>query len=147
MFTHVDLKYKPRQVPQTSDPYLSLMSKEEVTKARNFHRTFPQYQETPLRSLKQMASYLGLGTVAVKDESFRYGLNSFKALGGAYAMGRFLADEVGRDISELSYSVLTDERRRLDSPNAPPALRDPDAEGNRKVPLRQHPRTWGRGYN
>jgi diaminopropionate ammonia-lyase len=56
-----------------------------------------------------MASYLGLGTVAVKDESFRYGLNSFKALGGAYAMGRFLADEVGRDISELSYSVLTDE--------------------------------------
>lgn len=109
MFTHVDLKYKPRQVPQTSDPYLSLMSKEEVTKARNFHRTFPQYQETPLRSLKQMASYLGLGTVAVKDESFRYGLNSFKALGGAYAMGRFLADEVGRDISELSYKVLTDE--------------------------------------
>ena len=109
MFTHVDLKYKPRQVPQTSDPYLSLMSKDEVTKARNFHRTFPQYQETPLRSLKQMASYLGLGTVAVKDESFRYGLNSFKALGGAYAMGRFLADEVGRDISELSYSVLTDE--------------------------------------
>lgn len=109
MFTHVDLKYKPRQVPQTSDLYLSLMSKEEVTKARNFHRTFPQYQETPLRSLKQMASYLGLGTVAVKDESFRYGLNSFKALGGAYAMGRFLADEVGRDISELSYSVLTDE--------------------------------------
>ena len=109
MFTHVDLKYKPRQVPQTSDPYLSLMSKEEVTKARNFHRTFPQYQETPLRSLKQMASYLGLGTVVVKDESFRYGLNSFKALGGAYAMGRFLAGEVGRDISELSYSVLTDE--------------------------------------
>lgn len=109
MFTHVDLKYKPRQVPQTSDPYLSLMSKEEVTKARNFHRTFPQYQETPLRSLKQIASYLGLGTVAVKDESFRYGLNSFKALGGAYAMGRFLADEVGRDISELSYKVLTDE--------------------------------------
>ena len=109
MFTHVDLKYKPRQVPQTSDPYLSLMSKEEVTKARNFHRTFPQYQETPLRSLKQMASYLGLGTVVVKDESFRYGLNSFKALGGAYAMGRFLAGEVGRDISELSYKVLTDE--------------------------------------
>ena len=109
MFTHVDLNYKPRQVPQTSDPYLSLMSKEEVTKARNFHRTFPPSLETPLRSLKQMASYLGLGTVAVKDESFRYGLNSFKALGGAYAMGRFLADEVGRDISELSYSVLTDE--------------------------------------
>ena len=109
MFTHVDLKYKSRQVPKTSDPYLSLMSKEEVTKARNFHRTFPQYQETPLRSLKQMASYLGLGTVVVKDESFRYGLNSFKALGGAYAMGRFLAGEVGRDISELSYSVLTDE--------------------------------------
>jgi diaminopropionate ammonia-lyase len=109
MFTHVDLKNKSRQVPKTSDPYLSLMSKEEVTKARNFHRTFPQYQETPLRSLKQMASYLGLGTVAVKDESFRYGLNSFKALGGAYAMGRFLADEVGRDITELSYSVLTDE--------------------------------------
>ena len=132
------------------------MSKEEVTKARNFHRTFPQYQETPLRSLKQMASYLGLGTVVVKDESFRYGLNSFKALGGAYAMGRFLAGEVGRDISELSYSVLTDEHflktlapctffSATDGNHGRGV--DPDAEGNRKVPLRQHPRTWGRGYN
>ena len=107
MFTHVDLKYRKSQVPKTADPYLPLMTKEEVTKARNFHRSFPQYRETPLCDLRGMASLLGLGRVAVKDESFRYGLNSFKALGGAYAMGRYIAGQLGKDISSLPYDVLT----------------------------------------
>lgn len=108
MFHHVDLKYQPRKVPPTSDPYLSLLTKDAVTAARDFHRSFPQYQVTPLCDLKEMASYLGLGRICIKDESYRYGLNSFKALGGAYAMGSFLARELGRDLSDLPYATLTD---------------------------------------
>lgn len=108
MFEHVDLKYIGNHLPKTDDPYLHLMDKDQVTAARDFHRSFPMYKETPLADLKNMASYLGLGRVAVKDESFRYGLNSFKALGGAYAMGRFIADQTGKDLRELPYSVLTD---------------------------------------
>ena len=40
----IHLQYEPNHLPKTDDPYLHLMSKEEVTIARNFHRTFPQYK-------------------------------------------------------------------------------------------------------
>ena len=53
-----------------------------------------------------MASYLGVKSDAyVKDESYRFGLNAFKVLGGSYAMGRYIAKEVGPKISaELPYA-------------------------------------------
>ena len=48
--------------------------------------TWPGYEPTPLRSLHNLASRLGLQGVGVKDESGRFGLGSFKALGGAYGV-------------------------------------------------------------
>ncbi|MGO0807496.1 hypothetical protein ACTPEF_27325, partial [Clostridioides difficile] len=39
--------------------------------------------------------------VYVKDESYRFGLNAFKVLGGSYSMGRYLAQRLDTDISEL----------------------------------------------
>jgi diaminopropionate ammonia-lyase len=48
----------------------------------------PQYRETPLHSVKALASTLEIEEVWVKDESQRMGLGSFKALGGAYAVAR-----------------------------------------------------------
>lgn len=113
----IHLQYAANHLPKTDDPYLSLMSREEVTKARNFHRTFPQYEETPLQDLKKMAEYLGVGRICVKDESWRFGLNSFKVLGGAYSMARYLAGEMGMKIEDLSYSVLKSEefRKKLGS--------------------------------
>lgn len=104
---HVSLRYLRGNLPKTSDPYLPLMSRSEVKKARQFMQSFPQYEVTPLADLKEMAAFLGLGRICVKDESWRFGLNSFKVLGGAYAMGRFLAKETARDIGDLPYSVLT----------------------------------------
>lgn len=59
-----------------------------------------------------MASYFGLGQVYVKDESYRFGLNAFKVLGGSFAMARYIAKETGRDVSELPYSVLTSDALR-----------------------------------
>ena len=61
----INLRYVANHLPGTADPYLSLMSKAEVTKARNFHRSFPQYQETPLQDLRRMAQYLGVGRICV----------------------------------------------------------------------------------
>jgi diaminopropionate ammonia-lyase len=113
----IHLQYVANHLPKTEDPYLSLMSKEEVTKARNFHRTFPQYQETPLQDLKKMAEYLGVGRICVKDESYRFGLNSFKVLGGAFSMAKYLAREMNMEIGDLTYSVLKSEafRKKLGS--------------------------------
>ncbi|MGB1237991.1 MAG: diaminopropionate ammonia-lyase [Pseudomonadales bacterium] len=49
-------------------------------------KTWPAYAETPLHVLNDMAADTGLGAIWYKDESQRFGLKSFKALGGAYAV-------------------------------------------------------------
>ena len=53
-----------------------------------FHRTMPGYWPTPLVARPDIAESLGLGEVWVKDESKRFGLNAFKALGACYAAAR-----------------------------------------------------------
>ncbi len=45
-----------------------------------------KYQPTPLESLSKLCKGLGLRNIFYKDESKRFGLKSFKALGGAYAV-------------------------------------------------------------
>lgn len=55
---------------------------------------WPGYAPTPLRSLKGLARAAGIDRLWYKDESQRFALGSFKALGGAYAVLRLLAREV-----------------------------------------------------
>lgn len=62
---------------------------------------------TPLWALPGLARTLGVGAVHVKDEGFRLGLGSFKALGGSYAVIRLVLEEASRrlerhvDVAEL----------------------------------------------
>lgn len=104
------LDYKLNTMPKSDDKNLPLMSVEEVTKARHFHESFPQYKKTPLVDLKEMAKYLGLSAVKIKDKSYRFGLNAFKVLGGSYAMGRYIADELKKDIKDVDYNYLTSDK-------------------------------------
>jgi len=94
---------------------LTILSPEEADKARAYHMGFAEYQETPLVELSRLAGYLGVGRVFVKDESHRFGLNAFKVLGASYAIGRYLAQQLGRDIADLSYEELRSDavRRQL----------------------------------
>jgi len=70
---------------------------------------------TPLHALPGIASKLGLGALHVKDEGFRLGLGSFKALGGAYALMMLVKEaaekRLGRtvDVREL----MSDEIRAI----------------------------------
>lgn len=82
---------------------------------RRFHATFKEYAPTPLTPLEHMARDLGVKNLLVKDESCRFGLNAFKVLGGSYAMGRFLAERLGRSIDTLSRDELCspEMRRRM----------------------------------
>ena len=106
------LKWTVNHVPGSDDKFLDLMSEENVTKANEFHKSFPQYYLTPLQKLSALASYLGVKGIYCKDESYRFGLNAFKVLGGSYAMGRYIAKELGRDISQLPYNVLSSDKLR-----------------------------------
>lgn len=103
---------KLRMVPNTylknEDPreVVSEFTIEKIERARKFIATFPEYSVTPLHELKNLAKEIGLGTIYLKDESHRFGLDSFKGLGGAWAMGLYLADRLGRNIDELSLAEL-----------------------------------------
>lgn len=104
-----EMKWVGNHMPKSEDKNLQVMSQEQVEKARNFHKSFPQYSVTPLENLSGMANQLGLGGLYVKDESYRFGLNAFKVLGGSFAMARYIAGEVGKDISRITYDYLTGE--------------------------------------
>jgi len=86
---------------------LAFLSEISARAVRDFHKSFPMYTPTPLAQLPATAAALGLGSVYVKDESYRFGLNAFKVLGGSFAMGNFLAGKLGKDIRDVTYSLLT----------------------------------------
>ena len=109
-----EMKWVLNKMPQSEDRNLQVMSLENVKKARAFHKSFPQYAVTPLANLEGMASSLGLGGLYVKDESYRFGLNAFKVLGGSFAMARYIADETGKDVSDCDFEYLTSEQLQKD---------------------------------
>ena len=53
-------------------------------------KSWPAYSQTPLHALNSMAAAANLKNIWYKDESQRFGLKSFKALGGAFAVARQL---------------------------------------------------------
>jgi diaminopropionate ammonia-lyase len=106
------LKWTANQIPKSNDSYLDLMSEENIKKANEFHKSFPQYTVTPLQKLSALARYLGVKNIYCKDESYRFGLNAFKVLGGSYAMACYIAKELNRDVSELPYHVLSSDKLR-----------------------------------
>ena len=81
---------------------IDFLNFEEAEKAQKFHESFPVYSKTPLVELKNLAKAIGVKDIYVKDESYRFGLNAFKVLGGSYAIGRLIADKIGEDIKDLS---------------------------------------------
>ena len=91
---------------------LSFLSRESAERVRRFHQSFPQYHPTPLRRLTATAQALGLNDVCVKDESFRFGLNAFKVLGGSYAIARELSRRLGISPEEMTFERLSDPRIR-----------------------------------
>jgi diaminopropionate ammonia-lyase len=54
------------------------------------------YAPTPLHELPELARRTGIAVMRLKDEATRFGVGSFKALGGAYAVAGLLADALAR---------------------------------------------------
>lgn len=100
--------WKENTLPKTDkEESVKFLNKEEVSKAKKFHESFLEYDKTPLIDLKELAEKIGLGGIYLKDESYRFGLNAFKVLGGSFAMGRYLAEKLGEDIDDLPYEKMT----------------------------------------
>ncbi len=90
--------------PGTPDPEAaarqSVLSREHFSQAIDEIRSWAGYAPTPLYRLNTMASELQVGEVLYKHEGPRFGLGSFKALGGAYAGLRVVQREVARRLGQ-----------------------------------------------
>ncbi|WP_246582808.1 diaminopropionate ammonia-lyase [Clostridium mobile] len=82
------------------------ISDKVIGNVRDFHKSFSEYSVTPLHKLDNLAKYLGVNNIFLKDESYRFGLNAFKVLGGSYSIGKYLSKKLGMDISEVSFDLL-----------------------------------------
>lgn len=82
---------------------------------RRFLAHCPAYSPTPLLRLDAAAQELGVRAVLVKDEALRLGLQSFKALGGVYAILEVVAREASRRLSRpvAPADLLTPEIRAV----------------------------------
>ena len=81
-------------------------TEEEATRALAFHKTFPQYAETPLVRLNALSKDLGIGKLLLKDEAKRFNLNAFKVLGCSYAIAQILAERLKRPLASLTRDIL-----------------------------------------
>ena len=104
------IQWAGNTMPKSDDKHLGIMSLDHVKKARAFHQSFPQYTVTPLARLDGQAARLGLSNLCVKDESYRFGLNAFKVLGGSFAMANYIADETGKDVADCTFDYLTSDQ-------------------------------------
>ncbi len=84
----------------------AVISLAEHARAAAEIRSWPGYQATPLHSLPGLARELEVGALWLKDESGRFGLGSFKALGGAYGVLRVLERELGDDRDRLAHTLI-----------------------------------------
>lgn len=88
------------------------LSVEAAREVERFLRFREGHKETPLLSLASLAREIGVGSIHLKDEGYRLGLGSFKALGGSYAVIRLVLQEASRrlgrdvDVAELKSSEV-----------------------------------------
>jgi diaminopropionate ammonia-lyase len=84
-----------------------LLGTKGAAAARNAIASCPHYAVTPLHSLPGAARRAGVAQVLYKDEALRFGLNSFKALGGAYAVACVIQQKVSAELDrEVSLAEL-----------------------------------------
>ncbi len=91
---------RPQNAPFVRNPALratasartrAILDPAGFEEAREAITRWPGYAPTPLRRLRGLARALGIAGIVYKDEASRFGLGSFKALGGGYAVARAVA--------------------------------------------------------
>lgn len=78
--------------------FSTVISPEEFDRAIGEITSWEGYEPTPLVTLNDLAASIDLGAIYYKDESQRFGLGSFKALGAAYATQSLLARVIGKAV-------------------------------------------------
>ncbi|MEM7209493.1 MAG: diaminopropionate ammonia-lyase [Pseudomonadota bacterium] len=102
----------PAELSEIMGPIAIAQAVEEISQ-------WPAYAPTPLRQFTGLAAELGVHNIYYKDEATRFGLGSFKALGGAYAvlclLRRELSQKLDRevDFAEIRSGALAEHTRNI----------------------------------
>lgn len=92
---------------KTGDASDRVLTAADFATAQSEIMAWDSYAPTPLVSLKTLAKQIAVGEVLYKHEGPRFGLGSFKALGGAYAALRVLQREISKRLgTEVSLSDI-----------------------------------------
>lgn len=86
--------------PERGDAAERVLTRDDFARAYEEITQWSGYAPTPLVSLEGLARALGVARIEYKDEGPRFGLGSFKALGGSYAALRVLQREIVRRTGE-----------------------------------------------
>jgi diaminopropionate ammonia-lyase len=99
------------QKHETKDVTLAseLFSMKNAQTSRRFHKQIPGYKMSPLQGLPHLAAMFGVGGLWTKDESSRLELNSFKVLGGSFALYRYLQRKLGILGEDTPFAYLASE--------------------------------------
>ncbi|WP_188564376.1 diaminopropionate ammonia-lyase [Undibacterium terreum] len=88
-----------------SDEMREVLSLQAYDYAERHISQWAGYSPTPLFALPELARRIGISSISYKDESGRFGLGSFKALGGAYAVARLLLQELKKHTGNEALSA------------------------------------------
>lgn len=96
-FEHADITHAPGLlVPGEAANHV--IAAEDFDTARKEIVSWDGYAPTPLVKLDRLAAHLSVESILYKHEGSRFGLGSFKALGGAYATLRVLRNEISKAV-------------------------------------------------
>jgi diaminopropionate ammonia-lyase len=92
--------------PRHGTPGVTILTAGGFRRAKAAITGWAGYAPTPLLDLPQLAAGAGVASVRIKHEGGRFGLGSFKALGGAYAVSNLLTAELARHGVALSAAAV-----------------------------------------
>ncbi len=107
IYSHTEIRHatnKTKSAPSDyPDELNSVFDHSIIEQAITEITTWPGYKPTPLYLLQDIADEVGVGAIHYKDEAHRFGLGSFKALGGSYSVLCLLREQLtkrlGREVS------------------------------------------------
>jgi len=96
-----------------SSKAMNIVSLDVQRSVINFHQSLPGYHPTPLAELTQLAKYLGISDLWVKNEASRFDLKAFKVLGASYAIGKMLAKKLKLDVKKFTFEQILSHTSKL----------------------------------
>ncbi len=93
---------------QAGEAFKHVISESDFNEAYNEIRTWSGYAPTPLLQLPALAQSTNVEKIFYKHEGSRFGLGSFKALGGAYAAANVIREKISTRVGhDISISKIT----------------------------------------